>query len=244
VTSFALAVALQTSTALQVLCAGAASSAVSAIAEQFHKSSGRDVVVQTGTAGQIEKRITSGEAADIVIVSAQALKTLDDENLLVQGSQTNLGRTGMGVGVRIGAPHPDLSSTAAFKRTLMQAHRIAMSDPAQGASSGIYFQSLLQKLNLSDEIIPKAIGVHGGPACRLVAEGKADLCVQNISEIRTVSGVDFAGAFPEAIQNYITYSAAILKRAASPDVATTFVHALAAPENTTLWRNAGFAAAH
>ena len=211
---------------------------VSRVAEEFHKTNGTDVVVQVGTVGQIQKRLEAGERADVVIVSAAALKSLDEAGELL--AHAPLGRSGMGIGVRAGTPHPDLSSTAAFRQVLLHAHRIATTDPASGATSGTYFAQLVHKLAMDDAVIPKEILVRGGPACTIIVQGKADICAQNITEILQVPGVDLAGPFPAAIQNYITYSAGVLKHAASPDTATAFIHALRAPERAAQWREAGF----
>ena len=111
----------------------------------------------------------------------------------------------MGVGVRAGAPRPDISSPDALKQTLLRARSIAATDPKAGASSGIYFAKMLAHMKIADVVAPKEHLTPGGRSCELVARGEAELCAQNITEIVPVKGVVLAGAFPAAVQNYITY---------------------------------------
>jgi molybdate transport system substrate-binding protein len=46
-----------------------------------------------------------------------------------------LARVPIGLAVKNGAPHPDISSVEAFKRTLLDARSIAYVDPASGGTS-------------------------------------------------------------------------------------------------------------
>ena len=221
---------------LIVLCAGAASSVVRDVA------AGRNIVVQTGTVGQIVHRLSNGERADVVILSAPALKKLGATHAVIRGTQVALGRSPMAVGVRAGAPVPDVSSVEAFKQTLLRARRIAATDPKAGASSGIYFAKLLRRLGIANEIEPKERLTPGGRSCELVARRLADVCVQNITEVIPVKGVVVAGKLPPEIQNEITYSAVVLSRTNSPRTARAFVDDLSSRRSVHLWQRAGFEA--
>lgn len=231
---------LLTASALVVFCAGAASTVVNEVAAEFRAEIGHDVVVHVGTVGHIRKRLDAGENADVVIVSARALNALQKQAAIVPESKVALGRSPMGVGVRAGTPLPDLSSTEAFKRLLLGARAIAATDPKSGASSGIYFARLLGRLGIAGAVAPKERLVPGGRSCELVVRHIADVCVQNATEILPVKGVVLAGRLPPAIQNSITYSAAVWKRSAQPNAARSFIAQLSAPRHASLWRRAGF----
>jgi molybdate transport system substrate-binding protein len=225
---------------LTVLCAGAASSVVEQLGRDFEHTHGRAVVVTEGTTGQITAKLAAGERADVVILSAPALDTLTTNGGILAGTRVDLGRTGIGVGIRNGASVPDLSTPDALKATLLAAPSIASTDPAAGASSGIYFAGVLQKMGIADAVRPKETLVPGGSSCDLVATGKAALCVQNISEIVPVHGVVVAGPFPAALQNYITYSAAVAKGSATPDDARAFIADATSSARAPLWKSGGF----
>ena len=72
------------------------------------------------------------------------------------GSRADLARTGMGLGVREGAPMPDIATSEAFKRTLLSAKSIVYVDPEQGATSGIHCASVLDRLGIADAVKGKS----------------------------------------------------------------------------------------
>jgi molybdate transport system substrate-binding protein len=220
---------------LIVLSAGAASTTVRQIAHEFGA-----VVVHDGTVGQIRGQLAAGKPADVVILSRPAMAALAKQGALIGSTRAELGRTGIGVGIRAGAPVPDVRTPEALKRTLLAARAIASTDPAAGASSGIYFAKVLRDMGIAAAVAPKEKLVPGGFSCTLVARHQADLCVQNISEIVPVPGIVLAGPFPPALQNYITYSVAVLKETTSPAVARAFVASLTSPRRAATWRAAGF----
>jgi ABC-type molybdate transport system substrate-binding protein len=160
---------------LAVLCAGAASETVHQLAERYAQATGNTVSIVTGTAGQLRARLNAGERADVVILPAPGIADLERGGGLVAGTRTDLGRTGMGIGVRRGAPVPDLSSPEALKRVLLSARAIVATDPASGATAGIYFAKVLARLGIAEAVKPKLAVVPGGPACAAFAKGDADV---------------------------------------------------------------------
>src|SRR5438445_10029828 len=110
------------------------------------------------------------------------------QGAVTPGTRTDIARTGMGVGVREGAPKPDISTPEAFKQTLLAAKSIVYVDPAQGATSGIHFASVLQRLGIAEAVKAKTKLVPGGYPAELVAKGEAELVAHQISEILPVKG--------------------------------------------------------
>ena len=68
---------------------------------------------------------------------------------LAAGSNTDIARGMIGAGVAKGAPKPDISSEAAFKAALLNAKSIAVTDPAGGGGSGVYFGKLFEQMGLA-----------------------------------------------------------------------------------------------
>ena len=103
-----------------------------------------------------------------------------------------------------GAPHPDISSVEAFKRTLLNAKSIAYIDPASGATSGIHLAQALEKLGIAAELKPK-IRLISPPAGQssvrvgeVVQRGEAEIGMQPISELMEVDGIEIVGPLPAA----------------------------------------------
>lgn len=213
---------------IKVLSAGAVRAIVAELAQAFEKETGHRVALEFGTVGVTRQRLASGPA-DVVIMSDVAIDEAIKQDRVVAGSRTDIARTGMGVGVREGAAKPDISTSEAFKQSLLGAKSIVYVDPAQGATSGVYFAGLLQTWGLTDAMKPKTRLVPGGYPAELVAKGEVDMVVHQISEIVPVKGVVLVGPLPKNVQKVTVYSAGIPTKATTPEVGRAFVAYLTAP---------------
>jgi molybdate transport system substrate-binding protein len=228
--------------ALLVLSAGAASEFVRDVAASFTRAPGTAVAIETGTAGQLRSRILGGARADVVIVPAGGIDELERSGTLVAGTRADLGRTGTGVGVRAGASAVDLSSPESFKAALLGARAVASTDPTAGASFGIAFAGMLERLGIADQMKPKLRLTPGGRSCELVVRGECDFCVQSIAEIVPVAGISFVGPLPAALQYYVVYTAAVPRAATDAAAGRSFIAYLTAPTEGAARRAAGFEA--
>ena len=225
---------------IKVMSAGAVQAMVTALGAEFERASGHKLDLNFNTAGALRDRFEAGEIPDLLILSASIMKTLDEEGAFVPGSLTDLGRTVTGVVVKEDAVMPDISSPEAFKQTLLNARRVAFSDPKAGGSSGNFFAGLLEKLGIADAINRKAVlGKRGYEVAEAVASGKAEIGTTFISEILTVKGVKVAGPLPGALHNVNTYTAAIPVHGRFPELAAALLAALTDPANAARWTAAG-----
>lgn len=225
---------------IKVLSAGAVGTALNALAADYQKERHNTVTLTFGNVGQIQNRLKLGEPADIVILSKPALDELAKARGLVAGSAKVLGRVGMGVAIKAGAPKPNIATPEAFKAALLAAPSIAYSDPAGGGSSGIFFDKLIEKLGIADQIRAKAVLIRGGSAADQITQGKAAMAVQNSSELIDAPGIQYVGAFPAADQNFITYSAGVAVKSAEPNIALSFIRFITSREAAKRWHAAGF----
>ena len=158
------------------------------------------------------------------------MDALAKSNHVVTDSRRDLARTAVGVAVREGAPKPDISTVAAFKRAVLEAKSIVYLDPATGATSGMHVAAVLQQLGLADAIKDKVVLWKGGYAAEAVASGKADLCLHQISEILPVKGVTLVGPMPAEINKVTVYTSSLLTGAPTPDAGRALLAYLARPE--------------
>jgi molybdate transport system substrate-binding protein len=229
---------------IKVLSAGAVGPALKALAADYQKQGRNTVTLTFGNVGQIQDRLKTGDAADVIILSKPALDDLATARGLVAGSAKPLGRVGMGVAIKAGAPQPNIATPGAFKAALLATPSIAYSDPAGGGSSGIFFDQLIQKLGIADQIRAKAVLIRGGSAADPITQGKAAMAVQNSSELIAVPGIQYVGPFPATDQNYITYSAGVAIKSAAPNLALSFIRFITSPAAAKRWHAAGFETAH
>src|SRR5947208_16412696 len=137
---------------IKLLCAVALHPAIDALIPDFEKSSGHKVTIAYGTAGAVANRVQKGEAADIVISAEPMIDQLQAQGKVVADSRVTIAKVGVGVFVRKGAAKPDISSSDAFKRSMLAATSIAYPDPSCAGTSRIAAATLLLPLAIAAAI--------------------------------------------------------------------------------------------
>jgi molybdate transport system substrate-binding protein len=192
---------------------------------EFEKATGHKVTVEWAGTPDIRKRMAAGEVADIVI-SAGATEDFIKEGKLVAGTEAKLGKSGVGVAVREGAPKPDISSADALKKAVLDAKSVAHS----AGASGVYVASMFQKLGISDQVKAKLATVKPGEAVgEVVARGDAEIGFQQIGELLPVKGIQLVGPLPPELQNITVFSGAIHSASKAPDAAAALIKFLTTP---------------
>lgn len=182
------------------------------------------------TTGALQKRLRSGETADIILVSAQGMDQLEAEHLIEPRSRIVLATAAIGVSVRKDAKAPDLSTPDAFKRALLEARSIALVDPKSGGTSGIYLDSLFRRLGIAGEIRKKTVFANqGSEVAAAVADGRAGIGLTFISEMAPNPGIRIAGPLPDGVQSNTAYVVAIPASSTHKDEARQFITAISAP---------------
>ena len=225
---------------VRVFVAGAMTTPVREAGAAFARSSGHTLVYVSDTTGALQKRLASGERADVVVLTGPAMDTLQKENRVVAGSRIDLARALIGVGVRAGAPSIDLSSPDTFKAALLKARSVSYVNPASGGTSGTYFEGLMQRMGIAEAMKPKIVyRTQGSEVADAVATGAAELGITFTSELRPNKGVTVAGALPAAIQLPTIYAAAVTATAVNGAAARAFLSALAGAEGRAAVTRAG-----
>lgn len=226
---------------LKVISAGAVRGLIAQIIEDYSAKTGQKFDFTIGTTGQLRSVITSGQHADLIIVSIPLMEELEKTGKLTPGSRAELGRVGIGVAVKDGANVPDVATPEAFKKALVEAKSVAYTNPAEGGTSGIYFNGLTERLGIGDAIKQKAVLTKGGREAAIeVAEGRAEMAVIFVSEAIAVKGVKVAGLLPPSLQDYSAYATAIPQSSTDPVAAHAFIAALTSAAMAQRWRSNGF----
>ena len=224
---------------IKVLTAGAFKQVLLVLVPDFEKQTGHKVILENDTVGALTKRIEGGEAFDLAVLTPAAVNDLSTKGKFVAGSRTNLGRVGVGVVVKEGAPKPDISSVDAFKKTLLAAKSVAYIDPAAGGSSGIYVAGLLDKLGIAADVKPKAKLIPGGAVAEHIARGEAEIGIHQISEILPVKGITLVGPLPADIQNYTVYAAGLGANGKESEAAKALLKTLSGPAAADVLKSKG-----
>ncbi|HEY1371287.1 MAG TPA: substrate-binding domain-containing protein [Candidatus Binatia bacterium] len=221
---------------IKVLSGNGARAAIAELAARFERASGHKVKVEFHVNPAVKAKIEAGEVFDVAVVNPPVLDDLIKQGKVIAGTRAVIGRAGIGVGIREGAPKPDISSVAGFKQTLLAAKSVAY--PADGAS-GKYFVALLDRLGIAAEMKPKLRPMPGDYNVEVVADGEAELVVVVASRISGVRGVALVGRIPEELQTWIGFTAGVGAAAKQPDAAHALVRFLVAPEAEPVIRSMG-----
>jgi molybdate transport system substrate-binding protein len=184
----------------------------------------------------IMRSIDEGKRADVIIAINDSMDKLVQTGIVRADTRACLADSVLGVGVRKGAPKPDVSTVEAFKQAMSHARAVAYS---KAGASGIYFSKLIERLGIAETINGRAVVIPMGFTAEKVASGEADVAIQQISELMSVDGIDIAGPFPSELQTVSTFDAAIFADAKNPEGAAAFVAALTSPAAAKAYADGG-----
>jgi molybdate transport system substrate-binding protein len=217
---------------IKLMCSGAMRPALEELAPQFERTSGCKLVISYAGTNVIRDRVLAGDAGDLVIFAGPAV-----EGVVRQGNlaaKVDLVRSGVGVGVRAGSPRPDLSSADAFKRTLLAAKSFARSE----GPSGVYIAGLLERMGIAEQMKAKTVVVRGRLVGDALIKGEAEIGVQQISELKSVPGVDVL-PMPAEIQHVTVFSAGLSPAAKDSEAVQALIKFLTSPAAAPVIKSKG-----
>ena len=213
---------------ITVISGGAAEPGLNAAAAAFQKETGHVVKVIYNTTPQMIKRIGGGEIFDVVIAPPAAVKDFAATGKVEEGG-VNVGRVGIGIMVRPGAPVPDISSVEAVKRAVLEAESVLYNR----ASSGLYIEGMLKKMGIYEQAEAKAARyATGAETMDHVLRGKGkEFGFGPITEILLYKekGLVLVGPLPAEVQNYTAYTAVAMTKGTNKEVAQAFVRFCGGP---------------
>jgi molybdate transport system substrate-binding protein len=236
------ATATVNATEIHVYSSGAPAAAARVIATDFAKKNNDHFEFTVAQPAVIQADLAAGDKADVVILPRPLVTMLTGSGVLRNDSAVNVARVGIGIVVHAGAPTPNIADVAAIRQLLRDAQSIVYPDPAEtgGGSAGLAVARMIDSLGLTDIVRPKLTvkaAIGGGVA--LVADGKVEIGLFNISEIMPEKGVTLVGPLPADLQNYILFTAAIAVKSAVPEPASAYIKQLTDPAARLAWQNAG-----
>ncbi|MEH2498260.1 molybdate transport system substrate-binding protein [Bradyrhizobium sp. AZCC 1678] len=176
---------------VRVLSTLALKGAVHGLAGRYQTAGGARIDADFAPTLALLERLRTGEAADVVILTREGLDEVVRDGRVVAESCVDLARSWVGIAVRVGATHPDISTEAALCAALLGARSVAYS---RLGASGILFAKLIERLGIAADINAKAQIIQQGFTAERLASGEADLAVQQISELKQVGGIEVGWA--------------------------------------------------
>jgi molybdate transport system substrate-binding protein len=210
--------------------------AVGAVAQRYEAASGVRIEAEFAPTVALLERLHGGEAADVVILTRQALDDLAAAGSVVADSRVDLARSYVGLAVKAGAPHPDIATEAELRAALLGARAVAYS---RIGASGLFFAQLIDQMGIVTEINAKARIIPSGLTAELLVTGEAELAVQQVSELKLVPGVEILGTIPKELQSPMVFSAGRLAASQRPVQSDRLLKFLSSAEVATALRESG-----
>ena len=220
---------------VRVLSTLALKGAMDRLAGQYREIAATRIDAHFAPTLGLMERLRRGEEADVVILTREGLQELLAVGAVAAGSEVNLARSYVGIAVKAGGVHPDIATEVSLRKTLLAARSVAYS---RIGASGIFFAGLLGRLGIAPEINGKATITSGFTAEQLIT-GEADLAVQQLSELKQVSGIEIVGPIPYELQTPAIFSAGRMVSSKQAEQADTLLRFLASREVAPTLRESG-----
>jgi molybdate transport system substrate-binding protein len=225
---------------IKVLSTGNMVSILTELTGEFERTSGHKLVIEYGSTTRMKSRVEADEPADLTINERFVLEDLLRQARIATGTIVDIARSPLGIGVRAGAPKPDVSSVEGLKRTLLAAESIAYPDPSGGAQDGTYFVYLMRRLGIADELKPKIkLTMGGDAAAQAVASGSAQIGVAQRRNFISLSGVQLLEPLPDLPGIKFLMVAGVLAGAREPAGAMALEKFLSSPSVAPVIRAKG-----
>jgi molybdate transport system substrate-binding protein len=222
---------------LRVLASNGVQGAVTEIIPECERAVGHPLAVQWGTTVSLKQKIESGEPFDFTILTSEAIDALIKEGKVTADSRANAARVGIGIGIRSGASKPDIGTAEALKSTLLHASSVTY---AAAGASRVAIEKMLDRMGITDALKSKTLLLGGADeTAAAVREGKAELLITLISEIKSAKGLELAGPLPQEFQAYTSFSAAVSSTAKERAAAKTAVKFLTGPKAAAAYKSKG-----
>lgn len=208
------------------------------LASDFTRETGVKVFVLPDLMGRIMDDIrTRTPSPDVVVLPMDLMATLALENGIAADTFTPLGRVEVGLAVRAGTPHPDISTVAKLAAALRSAHEVVYSSPASGMSmeAAIIDQLLKRSEFASVHGVPTFKG-EGGQA---LSRGEGDMALQLVCEILPYPEISLVGPLPPELGAHIDNAVAVSAKAVNSRDASRFIHYITSPQAAAVWKANG-----
>ena len=214
-----------------------ANAGLKTIADAFTRETGVTVTVRSLELLKIPQDATE-KPTDIVFVTPDLMDGLAKFGAI--GARGPLGRVNIGLAVRAGAPHPDITTVPKLVTALNNYNGVVYSnpDPARGSRGALMIDRLLKR--------PEFAGVHGvisskGNGAAGLMNGEADSALQFESEVLTHKEIELVSALPEELGAFVNIDVAVAAKAPQATEAQAFLRYVTSAKVAPLWQAGGLA---
>ena len=212
---------------IQCLSSTAMREGLDELVPHFEKQSGHKVVMHLYPAATLVAKVKEGAAADIVMTTPDKYCRADEnETSGRRHARRFRAFTGRHCGEEPARRNRMSGTPEALKAAFLAAKSIGISR----GPSGVHLLGAMAKLGIAEEVKAKMVqpdlGVRVGT---LVADGKAEIGVQQVGELLPIPGIVYIGPLPAELQTVIVYGMGRSANAKQWDAASALVKFLTSP---------------
>lgn len=212
-------------------------SGIQDLAASYAKETGIKVTVKSEGMSQLVNDVKKGTpVADIVVAPISFMDGMQAEGSVVPGTAADIGRVYIGLAVRKGAAHPDISTPAKLGAAL-KGGVVMYSNPASGSMEARIIDDMLHQYPYFQGVKTKiSIKGEGGEA---LVRGEGDMALQLICEVLNHPELELVGTVPPELHAYIDTQVAVSARSTQADAAKAFIAYMLRPDHNALWKSKG-----
>src|SRR5262249_38913465 len=136
------------------------------------REAGLQTKVEWNPTTVLMQEIAAGSRADIAVVTNTAIEELSQKGIVDGPGRVDLAHAILGLALPHGQANPDIATIDGLRRALAGARSVAYS---RAGASGIYFESLIEKLGIADAVRARATVIPAGFTAQKLVAGEADL---------------------------------------------------------------------
>lgn len=210
---------------------------VEQLAPGFEAKTGYKIKGTFGVSGIMKKKVIDGEPFDVTILLMPIADALATGNL-DESSIRPMARVPIAMAIKKGAPKPDVSTPETLKQTLLAANGIGYLHGVPGALSGTLVDDMLNKLGITDQILPKVKSAGTKQVVASAAKGDVDFALAFQPEIND-PGVDIVGPLPAMLVPPAPMVGALSSHTKNPAIAKQLLDYLTTPAAKAVYISMG-----
>lgn len=231
--SAALLLALPAHADIRVVAPGFVyNAALKELAADYTKLTGVKVEVAEDGMNVILDHIKTGTPpADVVALPADLMNTLYLEGGILPDSYTPLGRDELGLAVKKGAAHPDISTIGKLAAAL-KTGTVMVNDPKAGTMQATIIDGILKRPEFQGV---KTVPIAKGEGAAALARGEGDMAIQLVPEILNKPQIELVAPLPVELGGHMDAILAVSSRGENQSEAYGFVKFLTSPNARAAW---------
>ncbi|WP_052193557.1 substrate-binding domain-containing protein [Microbacterium sp. ZOR0019] len=184
----------------------------------FERETGTHIEATFEPTTVLLERIAAGERPDLVLGVSSSVTDLAAQGLVDPEVVAEIAVSSVGFARPDDAAGPADDSATTFLDYLLAARAVAYT---LSGASGVHFMKMLRERGLLERIDERAVRCESGLTAEALLDGRADVAIQQVSELRSVPGAHVVEPIPHELQSYGRF--AVGARPGAGDDASRFV---------------------